>query len=1083
MHLPVSIPTRISTLLFAAALALGVVYIAAPKTVEAVCQVVSYGGVLLLRDPVSPTTACGGFIRQELNEGYSVCDDFTFVCIPNSTSVSTIPVPEDTETGPFTLGATAFCASSSSNRTQINFGWTYPFAGQGYSGGTSALYQDGTRISGPGIQLKAYAWIMNPRRPGSHTYQLRFENVRVPVGRDSFTGNTIYETRDFSSNEVTLEIPDCTPASSPSPTPTPTQTTPPAPVPGSFTVTGATTCTLGNARVSLSWTAASAADYYLIYEYDPAGNQATYTNVGTSYLSTIISNPVNETWTYAVYAINANGQQQANGGSTIPVVVDCPAPPPAAGNFSFSVTTSCSGTVPIATVSWNRSDNAYSYEFLQAHRNNPDVARTGALTSETFSHAFTMVGAVGTEEYFFGSATSTPESGGSLTLATPIAGPGQSVSQFYSGPAGSVVAPVPDCVAPPGNFTVSADAGCQIILNADARKSLFASLIPTASAQSADPQRPVVTVSWTNAARAQRYLIVKISGQTETLVSAGTTLTSIDDTLVTVGQQYSYRIIAVNSGGQTSATSNTVQVDACAAPTPTPTPTETEPENTPPVANDDNETTFRDVVVTIDVLDNDSDAEGPLDIACTSVTQQPAHGSVVISSTDGQATYTPASGYTGTDSFVYQICDQDGLTDTATVTITVLPPPGLPFEPPITRVSVSSSCEGSTPVNVLTWDTVSPSYRVMRDGVELTTLSAMTYTDRTVNAGQSYRYQVITIAPEGVGVGTEETVTTTTCTTPPEASTLSVTGLCSGNAPQHVLTWTAATGATSYAIFRDDVEIGTATVTNFTDDAITTGISYRYRINSINEAGATQSNEVALVAPDCTPETTPPAQQPPEANDDHRATDPGVEVEVEVLDNDSDPDGELNPACVMIVTQPQHGTVVVNPTNGHVTYTPANGFTGTDTFVYEVCDDDGLKDTATVTIDVTPDKENPDAVDDEKETPKDTSTEIDVLSNDRDPDGTLNPTCVAVVDQPENGTTSVNATTGRITYTPSSGFVGTDTFVYEVCDNDGLKDSARVTVRVTEPGAPQRLVSTGIPFFDFLGELWERFLAFLGFGS
>src|SRR5690606_31249021 len=47
----------------------------------------------------------------------------------------------------------------------------------------------------------------------------------------------------------------------------------------------------------------------------------------------------------------------------------------------------------------------------------------------------------------------------------------------------------------------------------------------------------------------------------------------------------------------------------------------------------------------------------------------PSHGSAVIYS-EKYVKYTPAAGYTGTDSFTYTISDGTG-TDTATVTVTV----------------------------------------------------------------------------------------------------------------------------------------------------------------------------------------------------------------------------------------------------------------------------------------------------------------------------------------------------------------------------------------------------------------------------
>ncbi|HLY50104.1 MAG TPA: Ig-like domain-containing protein [Solirubrobacteraceae bacterium] len=88
---------------------------------------------------------------------------------------------------------------------------------------------------------------------------------------------------------------------------------------------------------------------------------------------------------------------------------------------------------------------------------------------------------------------------------------------------------------------------------------------------------------------------------------------------------------------------------------------------TPPVAHNDSATTSPGTPVTISVLANDTDADG--DTLTVTGSSSPAHGTVFCSSTDCR--YTPASGYTGTDSFTYTISDGHGGTASATVNITV----------------------------------------------------------------------------------------------------------------------------------------------------------------------------------------------------------------------------------------------------------------------------------------------------------------------------------------------------------------------------------------------------------------------------
>ncbi|MCO6175387.1 cadherin-like domain-containing protein, partial [Flavobacterium sp. NRK F10] len=95
-----------------------------------------------------------------------------------------------------------------------------------------------------------------------------------------------------------------------------------------------------------------------------------------------------------------------------------------------------------------------------------------------------------------------------------------------------------------------------------------------------------------------------------------------------------------------------------------------------------------------------------------------------------------------------------------------------------------------------------------------------------------------------------------------------------------------------------------------------------------------------------------------------------------------------------VTVNPSNGTVTVNPVTGEVTYTPDPNYVGTDTFEYQVCDNEGLCDTATVTVVVNPVNDAPVATDDNATTNEDTPVVIDVTANDTDTDGTIDPTTV-----------------------------------------------------------------------------------------
>ncbi|MDJ0706215.1 MAG: Ig-like domain-containing protein, partial [Leptolyngbyaceae cyanobacterium MO_188.B28] len=189
----------------------------------------------------------------------------------------------------------------------------------------------------------------------------------------------------------------------------------------------------------------------------------------------------------------------------------------------------------------------------------------------------------------------------------------------------------------------------------------------------------------------------------------------------------------------------------------------------------------------------------------------------------------------------------------------------------------------------------------------------------------------------------------------------------------------------------------------------------------------------------------------PVGTDDSDATNEVTPVVIGVLANDSDSDGTLDPATVTIATAPSNGTTSINATTGEITYTPNAGFSGPETFTYTVQDNGGATSApVTVNIDV---NDTPVGTDDSDATNEVTPVVIDVLANDSDSDGTLDPATVTIATAPTNGTTSINATTGEITYTPNAGFSGPETFTYTVQDNDGAT-SAPVTVNIDVNDTP-----------------------------
>ena len=91
----------------------------------------------------------------------------------------------------------------------------------------------------------------------------------------------------------------------------------------------------------------------------------------------------------------------------------------------------------------------------------------------------------------------------------------------------------------------------------------------------------------------------------------------------------------------------------------------------PPVANDDIATVTQGNTVAIDILANDTDDDGTLDLDSVEIQTEPANGTAIVNN-DGTVSYTPSDAFVGEDSFTYTVQDNDEQqSETASVNVTV----------------------------------------------------------------------------------------------------------------------------------------------------------------------------------------------------------------------------------------------------------------------------------------------------------------------------------------------------------------------------------------------------------------------------
>ena len=473
------------------------------------------------------------------------------------------------------------------------------------------------------------------------------------------------------------------------------------------------------------------------------------------------------------------------------------------------------------------------------------------------------------------------------------------------------------------------------------------------------------------------------------------------------------------------------------------------------VANNDTATVVAgQAAITIDVRANDSDPDGgSFTITGVSV---PGQGSARIfdngtleNPADDLAIYEPNSSFTatgGTDTFTYTITNNDGRTDTATVTV-------LANQPPVATNDRSTiQTLATATIAVLDNDSDPDGDSVQILGVSTPDNGTATVTDNQVlyvpglalngqqpfSGAESFAYS---IADGGGGVDTATISVVVGGNQPPVAvnDTFTLTQEASntidvlandtdpdGNALRLEGVGQGSNGSVSIV---NNQAVYTASSTTFTGTD-----SFIYTITDSNVA---QSASTATVLVNVV------ANESPVANPDRATILSGGTTTISVLANDSDP----NPTDVLTVTgagNTSNGTSTVS--NNQVIFQATNStFTGTETFTYTVSDGNGGTATSTVTVNIggnQPPVGNPDTV-----TVASVSTAtIDVLANDSDPNAT-DTLSVAGVGNGANGIAIQN--NNEIRYIPSnSTFTGTDSFVYTVTDGQGGSDTATVTVNI-----------------------------------
>ena len=136
-----------------------------------------------------------------------------------------------------------------------------------------------------------------------------------------------------------------------------------------------------------------------------------------------------------------------------------------------------------------------------------------------------------------------------------------------------------------------------------------------------------------------------------------------------------------------------------------------------------------------------------------------------------------------------------------------------------------------------------------------------------------------------------------------------------------------------------------------------------------------------------------------------------------------------------------------NTANVAWNYTPNPDFSGSDAFIIKLNLADGTHYAQTITTTVTTAID--DAIDDAFSVTLNTTTAINVGTNDSFESDTVTYT-IPIGGDPDNGSIDItNPATGDMTYTPNTGFVGTDILTYRVTPASGQAENATITLTVS----------------------------------
>lgn len=183
--------------------------------------------------------------------------------------------------------------------------------------------------------------------------------------------------------------------------------------------------------------------------------------------------------------------------------------------------------------------------------------------------------------------------------------------------------------------------------------------------------------------------------------------------------------------------------------------------------------------------------------------------------------------------------------------------------PPSVPTNLRAAAVSSSQIN-LTWAASTDNvgvvgYKIYRGSIQIATATGTSYSDSGLSPSTNYTYAVSAYDAAGNNSAQSSQASATTSALPDTTPPSTPTNL-TAQAPDSTrvnLAWGVSTdnvGVTGYRVYRNSVQIATATVTNYADTSVMAGTTYSYFVRAYDAAGnlSLSSNTATVSVPSAT---------------------------------------------------------------------------------------------------------------------------------------------------------------------------------------------------------------------------------------